>query len=122
MAQNFSDYFVEKIEKITSGFAVDCGISESNVVSNVPVFNDFEPVSESWVLKLRPVKCSEVDILPHDVLKNNYPTLLPYITVLINLSLSKGIFPDYFKSAQIRPLLKNQSLDSNLKSIAQSHI
>ena len=113
MAQNFSDYFVEKIEKITSGIAVDCEISESNVVSNVPVFNDFEPVSEISVLKLGPVKFCEVDILPNNVLKNNYTSLLPYITVLINLSLSKGIFPDYFKSAQIKPFLKNQSLDSN---------
>ena len=51
MAQNF----VEKIEKFNSGFAVHCEISKSNVVSNVPVFNDFEPVSESLVLKLRPV-------------------------------------------------------------------
>ena len=38
-------------------------------------------------------------------------TLLPYLTTVINNSLSSGVFPSVFKSATVTPLLKKPGLD-----------
>ena len=39
---------------------------------------------------------------------------LPFITHLTNVSLQTGIFPESFKNAYVRPLLKKPTLDSNV--------
>ena len=40
-------------------------------------------------------------------------SLLPFVTSVINASLSSGLFPPSFKIAVVKPLLKKPSLDSN---------
>ena len=52
----------------------------------------------------------DLDLIPTKILKSSIDSLLIPITILINLSLSEGIFPDSFKNAKVRPLLKKFSL------------
>ena len=52
------------------------------------------------------------DPLPTKLLKSCLlDTLLPVITKIVNLSLHSGIFPDLYKTALVKPLLKKISLD-----------
>ena len=80
-------------------------------------FDMFQPVSEDVVRKtiksLKPTTCP-LDPIPTPLLIEYLETLLPTITQLINCSLSSGIFPQSFKSAVVRPLLKKSSLDQNV--------
>ena len=69
------------------------------------------------VIRNSPNKSCELGPIPTWLLKKCIDELLPLITALIKESLSTGTFPDYFKEAIIRPLLKNPNIDVNaLKS------
>ena len=46
-----------------------------------------------------------------NLLKDNVDVLAPFITELINRSMSSGVFPSHFKAAFITPLLKKPNLD-----------
>ena len=46
-----------------------------------------------------------------NLLKDNVDVLAPFITELINRSMTSGVFPSYFKAAFITPLLKKPNLD-----------
>ena len=58
-------------------------------------------------------KSCSLDAIPTKLLKDSLDTMLPYISKLANLSLANGVFPDIFKRALIRPLLKKPQLDAN---------
>ena len=53
--------------------------------------------------------CS-LDTIPTFLLKSCLDSLLHPITTIINLALSEGTFPDIFKKATVRPLLKKYNL------------
>ena len=66
------------------------------------------------------VKCSsnatcESDPVPTKLVKTCLlDVLLPIICKIINLSLALGTFPDFFKLAHVKPLLKKITLDSDI--------
>ena len=71
----------------------------------------FHPVSESIVrevLNKTAIKTYELDPLPSPLLAELIDDLLPSFTSVINDSLSTGSFPSVFKSAVVRPLLKEK--------------
>ena len=76
----------------------------------------FHSVSEETVKKVilnaTPTSC-ELDPIPTPLLVECLDALLPTITSVINDSLVSGSFPDIFKSALVKPLLKKPSLDPN---------
>ena len=54
----------------------------------------------------------ETDPMPTKLVKADLlDTLLPVICKIVNLSLSSGEFPDFYKIAHVKPLLKKISLD-----------
>ena len=55
----------------------------------------------------------QFDPLPVDLLFNCIDIMLPTIMGIINDSLSSGKFPDVFKEAIVKPLLKKCNLDPN---------
>ena len=76
----------------------------------------FSSVSEDQVRKLiqaAPSKSCQLDPIPTSLLKECLDVLLPSITKIVNLCLSEGVFPDDFKTAFVKPLLKKPSLDKN---------
>src|SRR4029434_7682188 len=57
--------------------------------------------------KMKSCTCT-LDPIPTDLLKSHIPTLSPFITKVVNLSLQSGYVPPALKVAVIRPLLKDR--------------
>ena len=76
----------------------------------------FSPVSERYVmdvLKKSAPKTCDLDPLPTSLLYEMLDLVLPALTRIINDSLCSGVFPDVFKTALVKPLLKKPKLDHN---------
>ena len=58
-----------------------------------------------------PSKCCELDAMPLEILIQILPSVIRPITNLINKSLEKGFFADKWKTAIIKPLLRNIGLE-----------
>ena len=54
-----------------------------------------------------------LDVLPQTQFLEIFALMLPFISKLINSSLSSGVFPSCFKKSQISPLLKSTDHDPN---------
>lgn len=65
-------------------------------------------------------KCPGWDNISCVVLKDAYPSLLNILTILINLSLSEGVFPNELKTAKVLPLYKSgdHSLINNYRPVS----
>ena len=56
-------------------------------------------------------KSCELDFLPTSLLKKALPYVIDTITNIMNVSLEQGVFPDRWKMAIIRPMLKKLGLE-----------
>ena len=113
----FSQYFKEKIENLRCSLDQDTyhPTPPSPSFSGSPL-TCFQPVTIDLVKRIitrTPIKTCELDPLPGFLFTRCLDKLLPFITEIINISLSTGVFPDCFKSAIVRPLLKKSGLDIN---------
>ena len=95
-----------------------------NVSSCNSSFIDFDPVSEDEVRKTilieSPPKSCSLDPITTTLLKECINELVPFITKLVNQSLTTGIVPKAFKISHVGPVLKKPSLDRNeLKNYRQ---
>ena len=115
-------FFIEKIRTIRDNLdsqSVPAPDIHHNSFSGIS-FSDFEPVTDSIVEEIinkTSIKTCVLDPLPSSLLSAVIKDLLPYITAIVNESLSSGRFPSVFKTAVVRPLLKKPSLDAeNLKN------
>ena len=114
MADNFNNYFIEKVEKIRSSFgdqrsAAGTGIEPYNGV----VMSEFKHVSPEELRKImlsKPMKTSPQDPVPAFLLKPSVDELLPALELLVNLSLSSGSMKG-LKESVITPILKKAGLD-----------
>ena len=120
ICDHFSRYFVDKIKTICSKFP--------DKVQNIPQvqkpeirseMNVFERASEDEIKKLilssssKSCDLDHVDPIPTSVLKNCLDIIITPITNIINISMETSIFPQNFKEAHVRPLLKKTSLPKN---------
>ena len=84
------------------------------VLNNDCNFSIFELCESSEVLKIiakSPKSSCALDPFPAKHLASHVDCFIDQITHIINVSLSSGIFPECFKVAHVRPLLKKPSLD-----------
>ena len=120
LANDFGNFFVQKIEKIRSE------IDAQNIPSaDIPYsftgdyLSSFEPLSEEQVKKFimdsKTTTCDS-DPIPTHLVKENLDILLPIITKMVNLSLQSGVFPEEWKLALIIPLIKKLGLELIFKS------
>ena len=117
LPERFSQYFKEKI--VNHRNSLDHDASRPSPPS--PTFAGspltcFQPVTITFVesiIKKHPIKTCELDPLPGFLFTRCLNKLLPFITDIINTSLSTGVVPDCFKSAIVRPLLKKPGLSVN---------
>ena len=117
-ADDFAAFFDEKIADIRSSFTSTPLPTPLSVpplcASLTPCLPSFSPLSDTEVSQLllshRPTTCA-LDPIPSSLLQAITPDILPYITSLVNSSLSSGCFPSSFKKAYITPLLKKPTLD-----------
>ena len=117
-AHDFLMFFNDKVDDIRNKITESSNDKETgliaNSIHNCPGLHDFKLVSLDALTKIvmsaRSTTCS-LDPLPSWAVKELWSTLGPYILQILHLSLSSGVFPDCFKIAVVKPLLKKPGLD-----------
>ena len=123
LAQQFADFFPEKIHKIRNMFQDITPLQTQE--SDIPKIGSFSPMPESQVKKIimeMQSKSCELDPIPTTLLKEVLHIVLPTITKIANLSLSQGEFCSAWKTATVHPLLKKLGLDLINKDYSLSQI
>ena len=122
LANEFSDFFTDKIERIRDDIKTKNQQFPQTVTStqddiDLPPtshLNSFIPVTSKdvcGIIKRSPTKSCELDPIPTWLLKQCLNELSPILTNIINVSLQSAHVPKAFKSSLVRPLLKKPSLD-----------
>ena len=93
---------MDKIETIRSKFPDN--------VQNIPQVQKTEIRSKMNVFERASEDEINLDPIPTSVLKNCLDILITPITDIINISMETSTFPQNFKEAHVRPLLKKTSL------------
>jgi len=117
-AQAFADYFKSKIDVIR---AYICGVAPPVVNTWQPQpFSNFGPFSVEAVIKAINIaanKQHQLDPAPAWLVKQCSDILAPALTGIINSSFRQACFPDMYKTAAVKPLLKKSNMDPfDLKS------
>ena len=104
IASTFSKYFCEKINKISSKFIPNIITSLIEPSPNIipPQLNFFIPATSDEIMraisKSSDASCI-LDPIPTSLLKSCLPSLILPITKIVNLSLSEGVFPEFYKKS-----------------------
>ena len=110
IAEEFSNYFIEKIDTIRDSLddkPLYC--PENRAVPDM----DFTSLSENELRKIindLASKSCENDIIPTKILKRYLDDFFPILYELVNKCMHAGLFPDSWKGAIIRPLIKKLGL------------
>ena len=121
LANRFSRFFSDKIKRIKDNLGSSKSDSPKRAADSTSSCNSsfckFSLMSEESVRDIiikSPASSCSMDPIPTWMVKKCVDELLPIITRIINLSFLRGNFPDALKSARITPLIKKQSLDSDI--------
>ena len=112
LSDRFNAFFVDKIKTIRMDLAENVVEYPDHLKNTRPSFTgspmeDFQTVTEDEVekvIKAAPNSSCSLDPLPTWMLKKCLATLLPIITLLVNLSLKSGEFCSTLKKAFVTPL------------------
>ena len=122
LAQHFSDFFSQKVAKIASHLQNYPNYKPpSRDVPQLSSFNQETLESVSKIITKLGNKQCELDKFPVHILNNNKEASVPNITKLVNKSLTSGQFPDHWKQALVKPLIKKPSLgpvDTNYRPVS----
>ena len=126
MTNFFADFFNDKVKDISdkiksqslacTSLSSVCAINSSLEDAGAMTLSEFESLSApdlSEIISGMHSKTCELDTLPTAILKTCLDILIMPILQIVNLSLSSSIFPDHFKHACIRPLLKSPTADQD---------
>jgi len=119
LADKFSKYFTEKIEKIRSEFPTNPTCDDSDEVQQPPKheLSHFEHATEDEIKKIvtgaKSTTCKQ-DPLPTNLLKKSLASLLTVITAIVNASFDFAKMPSSLKKASVIPLLKKPTLDTEI--------
>ena len=122
LACRINTFFADKVTQIRNDLKSKASMSsipaKGNTVHEPSVsLNVFEPATEEEIRKLissTKAKSSAQDPVPTSLIKECSNEFIPIITRIINLSLEQGVVPSNMKKAQVTPLLKKPSLDSEI--------
>ena len=120
LCDHFSKYFVDKNETVPN-FRIKYTIFHQCKKTEIRYkMNVFERATEDEIKKLilsSSSKSCDLDPIPTSVLKNCLDILITPITYIINISMETSTFPQNFKEAHVRPLLRKTSfLENELKN------
>ena len=113
LANDFADYFIEKIQKIWDDLDANPKF-KSKRNSTITPLKIFEPTTAdkvTTIIKGMKTKSCKLDFLPTSLLKKALPYVINTIPNIMNVSLEQGVFPDSWKTAIIRLLLKKLGLE-----------
>ncbi|KAK3537156.1 hypothetical protein QTP70_002650 [Hemibagrus guttatus] len=113
--KDFATFYTEKIERICQTFtSLPTSSMSHSQHSTTPSLMQLSTVASEEVLQItrscNPTTCP-LDPIPSAVLQTISPDLLPFITTVINGSLTSGHVPTVFKKARVIPILKKPALD-----------
>jgi exonuclease III len=111
----FNTFFTQKVLRIHDTLGSAEHSREQDPVTAVNRFNNFSPVTLEeivTIVKKSPSKTCPLDPWPTWMVKQHLNSLAPVIQRVVNESLCTGVFPELWKRALIRPLLKKPSLDA----------
>ncbi|KAK3570602.1 hypothetical protein QTP86_023665, partial [Hemibagrus guttatus] len=114
-AEDFTTFYIEKIERICQTFtSAPTSPTSHSQHSATPSLTQLSTVATEEVLQIirscNPTT-SPLDPIPSAMLQTISPDLLPFITTVINGSLTSGHVPTVFKKARVIPILKKPALD-----------
>ncbi|KAK3514194.1 hypothetical protein QTP70_009110 [Hemibagrus guttatus] len=114
-AEDFATFYTEKTERICQTFTSPPTSSTSHSQhSATPSLTQLSTVAAEEVLQITrscsPTTCP-LDPIPSAMLQTISPDLLPFITTVINGSLTSGHVPTVFKKARVIAILKKPALD-----------
>ena len=120
LASEFNIYFEQKVKSIRNSFASNRNIEffdagTFSIGSDSDHLYNFDPCTTDEIksiIKSAGITVSPADVFPSHVYSDNIELLIPYITDLVNLSLSTGSM-EGLTEAIVRPLLKENGLDTN---------
>ncbi|KAK3513639.1 hypothetical protein QTP70_028828 [Hemibagrus guttatus] len=105
-AEDFTTFYTEKIERICQTFTSPPTSSTSHSQhSATPSLTQLSTVAAEEVLQ------NYLVLQSYHLLQTISPDLLPFITTVINGSLTSGHVPTVFKKARVIPILKKPALD-----------
>ena len=113
LVNNFADYFIEKIQKIQDDLDGNPKFKpkRNSTITPLKIFEPTTVDEVTTIIKRMKTKSCELDFLPMSLLKKALPYVINTITNIMNVSLEQGVFPDSWKMAIIRPLLKKLGLE-----------
>ncbi|KAK3562783.1 hypothetical protein QTP86_009284 [Hemibagrus guttatus] len=114
-AEDFTTFYTEKIERICQTFtSLPTSPTSHSQHSATPSLTQLSTVASEEVLQItrscNPTTCP-LDPIPSAMLQTISPDLLPFVTTVINGSLTSGHVPTVFKKARVIPILKKPALD-----------
>ena len=120
LCNRFATFFKTKVDDIRAKITPSVrSLPICPYPTNGSTLSSFTEVAPAELLKIltksRPTTCS-LDPIPTPLLKSCSPTLVHFLTTLINKSLQSGEVPAPFKTAAVRPLLKKPNLDREVLS------
>jgi len=118
----FNDFFVTKISNIRNNLdQIDTSYSPTSLSGPafagepLSVWHEISTEELTEMIKSSSNATCETDPIPTKLVKTCLlKTLLPVIRKIINLSLKSGIFPELYKLAHVKPLLKKITLDPDI--------
>ena len=126
LANDIGKYFASKRIRVnvdSAGVNVDEFVRITTPIEITPL-TSFKALSESEVHALieRSAKTTcALDPMPTSLLVKCLDELIPIITIMINTSLATGHFPDDWKRALVKPLLKKAGSDSTFENLRPVH-
>ena len=122
LANHFSDYFYNKVKMIADGMRHIPNYVPP--IRNVPQLCTFEEVDleiiRSIIVKIGLKQC-EQDTLHAFLIRENMDRIAEHMHVIINKSLQTSTFPQWWKKALVKPLiksLKNGTVDKNYRPVS----
>ena len=120
LANNFNNFFVEKIETIRNNIVppINSVVHEKPEINTNSHFSTFKHVSESELskqIRSTKIKTCQRDSIPARLLKSSIEYILPCLAILVNISLSLGSM-DGLKESVVTPILKKTGLDADVLS------
>ncbi|KAK3549855.1 hypothetical protein QTP86_015276, partial [Hemibagrus guttatus] len=114
-AEDFATFYTEMIERIFQTFmSLPTSPTSHSQHSTTPSMTQLSTVAPEELLQItqscNPTTCP-LDPIPSAMLQTISSDLLPFITTVINGSLTSGHVPTVFKKARVIPILKKPALD-----------
>ena len=124
----FSSFFINMVQNIRRDLQtdqmhdIDQDIDTSSVNTPLERFTHASEDEVKTLIMKSPSKSCSLDPMPTWLLKLCVSELVPIITAIVNVSMDICRVPPVFKCAQIRPLLKKPTLDSDILNKLQTRI